>query len=508
MMGASPLFLANALYTECEERSIHYYRTGHHLFREFHRHSRALQRQAGEYLDDPSWAAMIRSLNRYRFIMSAAPLPFDDPSAEPRFTEAVMQSLVARLAPVYPGTAALARETVELFLLLRKCTDNPFLDSIEALFGQEAGSVAILVRDSRLLEPSVAALNRRDGLSHFDVVGLEGVRGATTYTRLIITGPASWYPDYVFQAPRSRLLEVVAYQWNRVRWRPEQTFIEPYCGAAKVGELITEAEVEAETDEQWPEIDWSEIARFGVERVSGDADGGDEDGIAAYLFVLHGGKAVFLDGSDGARCLVIDPRDYAEARVKRIEVRNLEPGMFVLLRTEGGGDYIIPVADKLLGESAEECRIAQQYWKLLLRNHVLRDGLFETCIQLLELGSTRANESNVRNWMSERTIGTEREDDFLAIMRLIGLDNEYDRYRKITRRIKAAHLRAGTVIRRRLIEQVMAVDVGDLEKRGTLVFELPDTEGGQLTAFRVESRAPSTVDVPGSRLDRVFDRVD
>lgn len=498
----------DALYSLSDEPAIHYCHVEHALFRAFCRSSRALIRQLGDEANDPNWIDLTRSLKRYRFVMSAAPLSFNDPGAEPRFSPVLMRSLVARIGLVYPGAVSVARETVELYMRLRQCEDNPCLDCMETLFGQQSAPTALLVRDSRVIQLASSALKTRDALSTYEVVGLEGVRGKTTYDKLIVMGPASWYPDYVFRAPRSGLIYIVGYRWNRIRWQPKPTFVGCDGGFERLDEAKSDLESDTEFDESWPGIDWSLIARHGIAAISDDQDERDHDMVSAYLFVLHGGYAVFLDASDGSHCLAIDPRDHAEAQVKQIDTQHIEPGMFVLMRTEGGGNYIVPVADKILGERANEHRAAQEHWKLRLRNHVVRAGLLETCLELLDLGSLRANETNLRNWMSGRTIGTERENDFVAIMRLVGLADEAERYWKITRVIKAAHLRAGKAIRRRLIEQVANVDVADLERKGTFTFELPDAEGGRLTAFRVESRAPTTMSVPVSRLDRVFARED
>ena len=52
--------------------------------------------------------------------------------------------------------------------------------------------------------------------------------------------------------------------------------------------------------------------------------------------------------------LVIDTSEFGHVQVRRTPVDELEPGMYLLLRTAGGGDYIAPLADRLMGQRAAE----------------------------------------------------------------------------------------------------------------------------------------------------------
>src|SRR5208282_3171500 len=97
--------------------------------------------------------------------------------------------------------------------------------------------------------------------------------------------------------------------------------------------------------------------------------------VPARLFALHGGYAVFLEEHQGSTCMVLDLAEDERSRVKRLATSDVEPDMFVLLRTEGGGDYVVPVADRILGQRAEQCRLAQQHWKLRLKTAVETYGL-------------------------------------------------------------------------------------------------------------------------------------
>ena len=108
-----------------------------------------------------------------------------------------------------------------------------------------------------------------------------------------------------------------------------------------------------------------------------------------------------------------------------------------------GGDYIVPVADRVMGRAAKHARERQRYWKDKLRAVVSREGLLATSVLLLDHGSQVANEQNVRNWMSYRNIRTQDKRDFIAIMRATGLEAETEQLWQEMGRIHRAHMRAG-----------------------------------------------------------------
>jgi hypothetical protein len=164
----------------------------------------------------------------------------------------------------------------------------------------------------------------------------------------------------------------------------------------------------------------------------------------------------------------------------------------------------VPVADKILGHLAAGYRAQHTRWKNALRDRVRQEGLEATSRRLIAAGSAIGEPWNLRNWISERNIAPQDKSDFAAIAQLVGMTDQVDDLWRITLAIRRAHVRAGAAIRRQLIEKVRAADQAELEERGRLDFELPDIEGGRLTAFRVEGRSSSTRLVPSSRLERQF----
>ncbi len=504
-MSAMSVETANFLHEYSRTLTVRYHRVDHELFRQFSRQHRRLLQLLGDSAGDDYWGAFLAALRWCRTMLSAAPLPFNHPAVAPAMGETTMRTFAARTARAYPSLAEEVGKVVDLLLKLRSCRDNPLLDALETQVGPCSGSTVVLVRQNRLIDAVQDSLDSRVSTQGFEAIGIEAARDLAPVDRVILIGSIRWYPSHVLAAPKAHLAEVVSYKWNGSRWRAEQAFL---GGNARNDDepLGQYDEDDAELDEDWPKIDWEGIARRAAASGAGnDNDAEAQEQVEARLFSLDGGGAVFLHAADGAKSLVIDPRESGDCRVKRIETDEIEPGMFVLLRTEGGGDLVAPVANRLLGEKrARESRDAQDMWKKRLRDQVRHKGALRVSLDLIERGSHRANEINVRNWMSDRTIGTQEKNDFAAIMGLVGLGTETERYWGITRQLRAAHLRAGRKIGDWLVAQVRTVNLRDLDRKGQMDFVLSDAVGGRLTAFRVEGRSPTRTWVLASRVDRAF----
>jgi len=77
-----------------------------------------------------------------------------------------------------------------------------------------------------------------------------------------------------------------------------------------------------------------------------------------------------------------------------------------------------------MGNEAEGARMMQGLWKTRLREAARLSSLLGLSLKLIDLGSGRANEVNVRNWMLYKSIKTWEYNDFAAIMQLVGLGGD------------------------------------------------------------------------------------
>lgn len=496
---------ANDIYECSITARIHRHITYHKGFYNFCKTIRIFDRTLATASNDEYWAIFMRWLKRYRFYMLAAPLPFNwqDPQL-PDLSHRIIHH-IEHCNTLYPQFALQAQELLDLFLQLASSPLNPLLERLTGILARLEGSTALLVKESRLVPFTETAIQPIQ--SNVTVLAPSQMDYSMCYQNLIVIGAISWFPKHIFTAPRANTIHLISYRWLANTYHAEPAFIEGSQTHSDLDttkpEIITdETEELFEPEELLPIIDARTLSkRF-------EPDNSDDD-IPAKLLSLAGGMGVFVEADDQTSLLVIDLDDDESEEesnpMQRISLRNLRPGMFILLRTRGSGDYIVPVANKIMGtELTHRVRYRQAHWKKLLKQAVVQRGLFETCIDLLDLGSQRANELNVRNWISSRTIRPNDPDDFRAILRLIGLEADFDKYWEDAEIIVRAHRKAGFDIRRQLLQQIRKSDMGQLRKKGQMEFVLPEADGGSLTAFRIEYIDTHIIQIPFSHLGELF----
>jgi hypothetical protein len=93
-------------------------------------------------------------------------------------------------------------------------------------------------------------------------------------------------------------------------------------------------------------------------------------------------------------------------------------------------------------------------------------------------------------------------------MRLIESEELAGVYWKTMDTIDRAHGRAGQIIRRMLIQQVMKADIRELLQLGTMAFDLPGTNAGQLIAHRVVAISNSPISVTAHQIGQIITSMD
>jgi len=337
------------------------------------------------------------------------------------------------------------------------------------------------------------------------VVNPTVLREQDSYEKLIVIGPSRWYPDYVFSAPRSSNILIMKYSWIKDGWQQKTVFAEPL--KQKTNKEIIVFDVTEDDSAISPEdllpmsLDFQLIARKATDELR---NGSELDYVDAKAFLLEDEWAVFLDGDEAASAIVIDLESDYLRPIKRIKTNDIKAGMFILLRTGGGGDYIVPVADQIMQDKATTARRIQKEWKTRLRERVRVLSYEQVIVQLSALGSIRANRTNIHNWMSERSIKPEFFSDFKAIMQLIGIEKDAEFYWEMMRLIDQAHLKAGMQIRRMLLEKVRASDLDTLRRTGIMEFSLPGEELVSITAFQVLDISSEVIPVAPWRIGDPF----
>lgn len=506
-MSVSSFQDAVTLYEKSASTTITRHRIEHFTLGKFCVGFNSFYTMLGDLASEDYWQKFLIPLKRLRFGLCAAPFPrnyriervsaiADDLKHHLRFCQSL-----------YPDLADHAINILSLLTELNNYTQDPLLDKLLELTDAEQ-RVAWVIKESRLI-PDVEKLVAEFNLPKLNIVHPLQLKGLECYDRLIIIGPSRWFPESVFTAPRANRIDILIFDWIKDRWKPQNVFVNPHksSGPSNRNHLAIE---ERETSSRWDDLD-PETLLIIVDKTSSIAfaannenDQDEYERVGAVCVFLENDWVVFIEASEGATTLVLDPDEDIDNRITRITMKEIKPGMFILVRTGSGGDYIISVADKILETQAPKAREYQRHWKELLRNYAKRNGLFKTSIDLLDHGSELANEINLRNWMSPRSIRTQNDNDFRAIMKLIGLEDRVEEYWDMMKRINKAHLKAGFKIRRLLLEQVKDLNMEKLQKLGKMDFKLANDDEAGLTAYRVESVLTEVVEVPYSRIGKPF----
>jgi len=498
---------------------VYKHKVSHEYFRAFHFAVSQLEHKLGDLAEDDFWKELLREVKYYRFIISAAPVPVNYGITKLRSS---MKANIIKCSYSYPNYVEYLKDIVNKLSILSELNDNPLLNTIEELMVSDKPQYfALLLKESYLipLVKDVATNLKKDNI---EIVNSYQLKGSQCYNELLIVGPSYWYPNYILNSPRATKVHLIRYAWMPDKWMPQAIFVRPYIKeqlslSRRKGvkeEFDSEQQNIAEVSEYDMsnivlEINWKQISNRFIRHTPDDHN---QELLPAKLYLLAGNFAVFLAVDEDTKVFVLDLDDEEEDEdeedekaheVKHIPIFKVRSGTYLLLRTEGGGeDYILVVADKMLQPDTTSVRAKQSLWKTSLKNAVATRGLFQTCCDLIDCGSEHANEINVRNWMSSKTIRPRDDRDFRAILRFVGLSNQEHEYQEAAKRIKTAHKKAGNHIRKMLIEQVMKANLEELYSKGYMDFELPEAEGGSLTAFRIEHISPEVYQIPSLRIGR------
>jgi hypothetical protein len=183
------------------------------------------------------------------------------------------------------------------------------------------------------------------------------------------------------------------------------------------------------------------------------------------------------------------------------------------VRTSGGGDFIAPLADRILGNFSSKRREQQAEWKNQLAatasqrfGSVGRRELAAKVASELSLqGRSEIRPANVHYWMSAKCISPRKAEDFAAIMNFSGLQDRTEELWAAMNEIDRAHKRAGFLIRRMLLQKIAQASLVPLERDGEMVFDLGDQDGGTLSAFQITGIQDVEFEVAVDRIGVLLD---
>lgn len=495
-MISRTLTQADAIYNVAVAATLQWEAIENEPFEAFSTVVQDFQRSVGKDTDDTIWLEVVRRLRAVRSALSAAPLPFNHSTHQLPSRLEELSSLFARARAQHSGEPlSLFRDALLGVQELAGLSDNPLGDrALELTDAVAVGGRGLLVPVSRLVQPVSEAMRRRPSGAGLKVLSPAELVDSGPLEILVIVGSTYWYSRYpfVFSAPRARCVHMLKWGWINDSLPSPELLISSRSGSRQVASepVVRRRRNAVAAEDVAPSVDWMAIA----DRV-GRASEDHGEIVDASILLLAQGWAVAISAEVDSTVRVVEPDLVGDQRIQEIPAAEVEEGDYILLRSHGGGELIVALADKDLGERAVSLRSSQRTWKDALRAEVRRSSPAEVVRRLKKLGSPRANYLNLRNWQSARFLRTHDPADFNAIMTLVGMGDAAQSIWEEMGVITNAHRRAGHRITKLLREAVAEADLSSLVSKGVMEFQLEGQDVGNLTVCRVDAVAPTTTEV-------------
>lgn len=484
---------------------------------------RELIRSLGDEIADDFWQQTLNPIRRTAFALCSSPLPFAKVASAIGIGWDKLDRLVRQSRQLYPDSFELLEQAVAELSKLLEETSSPLISPLEALHKQH-GALEVVLCNPRLNRAVANFFACSGTLQRVEVVSVSQLRGPHLSNALVTIGPCGWFPEYVFTAPRATSIHVISFRWIGDNWKPGPLFLNKTLDMpdvnrthmiGKMPQISAVKSGDHSIPKNFDPLDllppMPVLTTYGYPNSSSSSRETDEM-VAARLCHLNGNRAVFIAIDDSASLLIINLFGKGHA-VQRIPADQLERGLYLLLRTSGGGDYIAPLANQILGDTAGALQMRQAEWKeYLYRSAVRRFGPLSrrqlsalVCSDLKSQGLTVTRPVNVHYWMSSKCIRPRKHRDFTAIMKFAGLGDKTEQLWSAMGEIDRAHKRAGLLIRQLLLQKIGDSTLDSLERDGEMEFHFGDQNGGSLTAYEITDVLLKEYEIPACRIGVLMD---
>jgi hypothetical protein len=324
--------------------------------RQFCRAHRAFQLTANLNQDDALLKEAVTLSGRFRFNVLSAPLPLNHYALIDEATSGVLLRRIAAVGRSYGELKPAGDRMTAAFNAIRANNANPLFDAIQADLARQPNSkIGFVIKASRLVSSVQKVFESK--FANFRVVTETQLRDREVFECLYVFGAGRWYSGFVFSCPRAPIIGIVRYSFLADRPSDEVSFIQLLKPVTRLP-IIEQSPGDDRDDFQQIEAD-EVVPVFDIGAVIERANALGNRGVdRTDLSQLVQAKALFLEQQvavlvpalENATELVIDLGEEAEKLVRRVPVDELEPGMAVLVRGQGGGDYIVPAADQIMAE--------------------------------------------------------------------------------------------------------------------------------------------------------------
>lgn len=482
-----------------------------------------LRNSLGSEAEEEYWRQILGPIRRFIFALCSIPLPPVTIATAFGIDWDKLNHRVRLCQQLYPDFHASLAELVQK---LRNLTgDSSFLAPLESLCIDDT-RVSAVINISRMNKYVEKYFNEITTLQKIEIVSARQLREFHICDRLVTFGPCKWAPEHIFLSPHAHEIHVINFDWLQDQWKPSSVFASnsqsvknrsvSHCLGRLPG-IINKSE-QAFRSEDLPSLNSLDLLpptpTFRKEMLhdAGWEPSRNEELTPARFCHLAGERAVFVSADDNAAQFVIDLSSPSKP-IKRVPAGELEPDMYLLLRTAGGGDFLIPLANRILGRIANERRKQQTEWKSQLISTAkkqfgeLNRGALASAVSnyLSSNGLLQASPANVFYWMSARSIRPSKKEAFIAILEYSGIQNKSEELWEAMEEIDRAHRRAGHTIRKMLLYRISTTSLEPLKRDGEMVFDLGEQDGGSISAFQIINISEDEFDIPinliGSLLD-------
>ncbi|MBY0204669.1 hypothetical protein [Paenibacillus cucumis (ex Kampfer et al. 2016)] len=443
-------------------------------------------------------------LRKFRFILSASPLPFS--SHKDMFSGSELTRLSIQCKLMYPNLKNDIELVMDSYRVLHNSSEKPVLEYLRSNFNDKI-STGLVIKTAIDLN-TIEEVLKRTFITHntFTIVTPSKLKKNNFYKRLIILGPTYWYPDFVFNCPRSQTIEIISYDWQLFRAPTMQYFIESESQISTINhgcDIVFNKRKDSpltkviEVNDQI--VDYKKVENT----LSVKLKHTTPNSVKAKLVGLTDMKGIFFEDHSIKNIWTISLQ--SEDQVTKCSINKLDTDSYLLIRTGTGRDIIQIKADEYLGKRAAKIRYRHSIWKKRLHKYTIKYASERICRYLRRHGGVRANEANLRNWISNDYIKPREYKDFLAIMKLVKLEEHAEKLWKEADELYRAHQRAGTVIRNLIIQEINKSNLGKLEIEQKMTFGLPDAENATFTAYKIEYVSQVVYQLQPQQLRSVID---
>lgn len=447
---------------------------------------------------------LLTYFRKFRFVLSASPLPFSAHS------ELINSKDLNRLSHQCKLMYQELKNDIDMVLQsyeeLRTSTERPVLDFLTENLKDKRSTGLVLKTASDL--NAIEEILKRTFLwdKSISVVTPSKLKKSNFFERIFILGPTYWYPDYLFHCPRSSSIEIILYDWQSYHAPRMEYFTNTHSRFSSLlqGCNIHMKDTSDIDDRESIEVSAQFIDYKKVEKnLANRPILAEAEYVSAKLIGLADGKGIFFEDHSLKNIWTISMQ--SKEPISKCSVNELDNESYLLIRTGSGRDFIQIKADEFIGNRAEKIRHRHHVWKKRLRSYLNKYPVEKICSYLRKHGAARANNINLRNWASQDNIKPREYNDFLAIMKLIKFEEYAERLWKEAEDLFHAHHRAGIVIRKLLIQEIKKSSLEKLELEQKMIFHLPDSENATFTAYKIEYISQNNFQVESHQLRALID---